>query len=181
MDRHARAYTGQMNPEANEAPEFRDYLRLVWRRGWILLLCVIVIPLAIYAYTSSKEKLFESSTVVQVAGPVNTDPTGTSGINSSDTNLDRVAALVGTSAVADEAARQLGLPEVSLRGAAQGSADPDTGFLTITATGNSAKRSEQTAAAFAAALGTTSRKDDAKRLNEAIDTVRKTLDNTPKS
>jgi succinoglycan biosynthesis transport protein ExoP len=170
-----------MNPEANEAPEFRDYLRLVWRRGWILLACVIVIPLAIYAYTSSKEKLFESSTVVQVEGPVNTDPTGTSGITSSATNLDRVAALVGTSAVADEAARQLGLPEGSLRGAAQGSADPDTGFLTITANGNSAKRSEQTAAAFADALGTTSRKDDAKRLNEAIDTVRKTLENTPKN
>ena len=182
MEGHARAYTGQMNPEANEAPEFRDYLRLIWRRGWILLACVIVIPLAIYAYTSSKEKIFESSTVLQVQAPVNIDPTGATGVTSSaDTNLDLIAALVSTSAVADEAARQLGLPEGSLRGAAQGTADPDTGFLTITATGNTARRSQQTATAFGQALGTTRREQDTKRLNEAITTVRQTLENTPKN
>ena len=170
-----------MNPEANEAPEFRDYLRLVWRRGWILLACLIVIPLGIYAYTASKPKVFESSTVLQVKAPVDVGTPGSTPSSSPDTNLDYVAAIVSTSAVADEAARQLGLPAGSLHGAAQGSADPDTGFITITATGNSAKRAQQTATAFADALGATRKQQDQKSLDETIAATQKTLQNTPKT
>jgi tyrosine-protein kinase len=170
-----------MNTEASEAPEFRDYLRLVWRRGWIVIACVIVIPLAIYAYTSSKPKLFESSTVLQVKPPVDVGTSGSTVSSSTNNNLDYVAAIVSTSAVADEAARQLGLPEGSLRGRAQGSADPDTGFITITATGNSAKRSQQTATAFADALSTTRKEQDQKSLDEQIAATQKTLDATPKA
>jgi capsular exopolysaccharide synthesis family protein len=168
-----------MNTEASEAPEFRDYVRLVWRRGWILLACLIIIPLAIYAYTGSKTKVFESSTVLQVKAPVDVSATATGSAPS--TNLDYVAAIVATSAVADEAARQLGLPEGSLRGAAQGSADPDTGFITITATGNSATRAQQTASAFASALGATRKQQDQKSLDETIAATQKTLQNTPKA
>src|SRR3954468_5305296 len=129
-----------MNAEAGETPDLRDYLRLIWRRGWILLACVLLIPFAAYEYTSAKPKVFQSSTVLQVQpGVENSDLTSPS-FAPSATNLDLVAAIVSTSAVSNEASRLLGLPSGSLRGAATGSADPDTGFLTITATGSTAER-----------------------------------------
>jgi capsular exopolysaccharide synthesis family protein len=170
-----------MNPEANEAPDLRDYLRLVWRRGWILLACMILIPLALYEYTASKPKLFESTTVLQVQAGADPSVVGSADFAPSSTNIDLIAAIVSTSAVSDEAARSLGLPAGSLRGAAQGSADPDTGFITITATASTAQRSAQVATAFANALSATRKEQDTKRLNSAIDTVQKTLQNTPKS
>lgn len=171
-----------MNSEAHEAPDLRDYLRLVWRRGWIMVLCVVLIPLAAYEYTKSQPKVFQSKTILQVASPA--DPSsilGSGGGSSGTSNLDLVAALVSTSSVSNEAARELGMPAGSLAGAAQASADSDTGLLTITATGSSAQRSQQVATAFANALTLTRQQEGTKRVNQAIQTVQQQLKQTAKT
>jgi succinoglycan biosynthesis transport protein ExoP len=170
-----------MNPEAPEAPDLRDYLRLFWRRGWILLACVILIPVAAYEYTQRQTKVFQSSTVVQVQSGVDTSLLNSPDFNPPQTNIDLVAAIVGTSAVADEAARQLGLPRGSLRGTASAAADVDTGFLTITATGPTSKRAQEVATAFANALNATRKKEGLNRVNAAIQSVQQTLNSTPKT
>lgn len=170
-----------MNAEAGEAPDLRDYLRLIWRRGWILLACVLLIPFAAYEYTKAKPQVFQSSTVLQVQpGVENSDLTSPS-FAPSATNLDLVAAIVSTSAVSNEAARLLGLPQGALRGAATGSADPDTGFLTITATGSTAERARQVATAFANALSSTRKSDSVQRIDSAIATIQDSLKKTPKN
>jgi succinoglycan biosynthesis transport protein ExoP len=170
-----------MNSEAHEAPDLRDYLRLIWRRGWIMVACLILIPIGIYAYTNSKPKVFESSTVMQVQPGVDDSDLTSPNFAPSQTNLDLVAALVSTSAVSNEAARQLGLPPGALSGAASATADPDTGFVTITADAATAERSRQVATAFADALTSTRRDDSLNRINGAIQTVQQGLDQTPKS
>ena len=170
-----------MNSEATEAPDLRDYLRLIWRRGWILLLCVIVIPLAAYEYTKTQPKVFESHTILQVqAGVENSDLTSPN-FTPSDANLDLIAAIVSTSAVSNEAARLLGLPAGSLNGKASGTADPDTGFVTITATASSAERAAQTATAFANALSSTRKDQSVTRIDDAIRTIQASIKKTPKS
>jgi polysaccharide biosynthesis transport protein len=168
-----------MDPAQGEAPDLRDYLRLAWRRGWIMLVCLVVIPLGIYEYTKSKPKVFESKIILQVQpSAVDAGQLTSPDFATPQSNLDAVASFVSTSAVSDEAARRLGLPPGSLRGAATGEADADTGFLTITATGSSSQRSAAVATAFADALNTTRQKRGAARVQQAIATVQQNLAGT---
>lgn len=172
-------YTGEMDPVDAEAPDLRDYLRLALRRGWIMLLCLLVIPIGVYEYTKSKPAVFQSSTTLQVqASAVDAGSLTTPDFSAPQSNLNAVASFVGTSAVADEAARRLGLPPGSLRGAASAAADTDTGFLTITATGSSAQRSAAIVTAFAEALSTTRQKRGEKRVQQAIAAVQANLKTT---
>jgi receptor protein-tyrosine kinase/non-specific protein-tyrosine kinase len=168
-----------MDPVETEAPDLRDYLRLIWRRGWIMLVCLLAIPLAVYEYTASKPKVFESSTILQVQpSAVDSGSLTSPDFAAPQQNLDAVATFVSTTAVSDEAARRLGLPEGSLRGAASASADPDTNFLTITATGSSAQRAAAVATAFAEALNSTRAQRGQKRVDEAVATLQKALAST---
>src|SRR5829696_1149546 len=130
-----RTYTGSMAAEEQKDTDPREFFRVLWRRKWVILLCVTLIPLGVYVYSDRLTKTFEGSAIVQVQNTA-TDaglfvgqdlPSGTA-------NTAKIAALVGTSGVADEAARLMGEPEGSLRGAIQATDDEDTGFITITAT-----------------------------------------------
>src|SRR5918995_481383 len=135
------SYTGPMEAEERTDTDPREFFRVLWRRKWVILLCVALIPLAVYVYSDRLTKTFEASTIVQVQSTA-TDaglfvgqdlPTGTA-------NTAKIAALVGTSGVADEAARLMGEPEGSLRGAITAQDNEDTGFITITATAGSGER-----------------------------------------
>ena len=181
----APTYTHDIDPPRSDGIDFRDFLRLLRRRGWIILVCLVVIPAAAYVYTSGRPKIFQAVTIV---APQST------GANSAvapqfqpaQTNSDTVAAFVSTSAVANEAARRLGLPPGSLSGKASGTADENTGFVTITATGSTAKRAADTANAFAAALDSTQRAADQQRiaagiaqLNSQLSQLKRTPANDP--
>ena len=86
---------------------------LLWRRKWVILLCLTLIPLAVYVYSDRLTKTFQASTIIQVQGTATdaglfverrTCRRGTA-------NTAKIAALVGTSGVADEAARLHGRAE----------------------------------------------------------------------
>src|SRR3954453_17547173 len=118
------SYTPEIDYEPRESRDLHDWLRLLKRRGWILVLCLILIPTAIYLYTSGRPKVFQASTVLQVQN-ASTDPSlpVAPEFSSGQGNVPAIASFVSTSAVADEAARQLGMPAGSLFGTASASAD----------------------------------------------------------
>jgi capsular exopolysaccharide synthesis family protein len=176
---NASTYTPQIDSPEHEGLDIRDFLRLLRRRGWIVLVCLLVIPTAVYVYTSGRPKVFESSTVITA------QRNGTSGLPAQfqppETNVQAVAALVNTAAVSNEAAHRLGLPRGALSGAASATADTDTNFITITASGPTAKAAVDRANAFAAALNTTQNEADRQRIAEAIQNLQSQLSSTGKN
>jgi len=97
----------------------REFFQLLLRHKWILLACVILIPLATYLVSTRLPKTYEASTVLQlqaVGGGQSLPGIGDlSGSGDTQTG-DRVAALIQTNGVADQAARVLHEPVGSLRG-----------------------------------------------------------------
>jgi capsular exopolysaccharide synthesis family protein len=174
------AYTGPMAESQHEGPDPREFFRLLWRRKALILICLIVLPVAAYAYSQRLTKTYEASTLVSVQGTASetslvVGDTPTTGA----ANTAQVAALVGTDAVADQASRLLGEPRGSLRGAATGADDEKTGFITITATAGSGERAAQIANAFAQALKLARGRAGVARIDVAIGKVQKELDKLP--
>ena len=171
------AYTGPMAQTRHDGPDPREFFRLLWRRKALILVCLIVLPLAAYAYSERLTKTYQAATTVSVQGTASevslvvgdTPSTGSA-------NVAQVAALVGTDAVADQASRLLGEPRGSLRGAASGEADTDTGFITITSTAGSGERASEVANSFARALKITRGRAGIARIDNAIGKVQQELD-----
>src|SRR5215207_2986883 len=173
-------YTGRMDQETRSDSDPRDFFRLIWRRKWVILLCVTLIPLAAYVYSDRLTKSFQSSTIVQVQNTatdaglfVDQD------LPSGSANTGKIAALVGTSGVADEAARLMGEPEGSLRGAITAQDDEDTGFITLTATAGSGERAAEIANTVGKALRVTRRDAGIQRVDASIANVEKELAKLP--
>lgn len=169
-----------MTAPGGETTDFRDYLRLVRRRAWILVACLVVIPAAAYFYTDARPKVFEASTLLQVQTAA-VDTTVSPDFSQPQSNIQAVATFVSTSAVADEAARRLGMPPGSLLGAASADASEETGFVTLTATGPTGQRAADIANAFAAALNAAREKRGREAVGQAITRVRGQLSSTPKN
>jgi capsular exopolysaccharide synthesis family protein len=183
--RWGHTYTRSVTRPLADESDPRDFLRLLWRRKWILIPCLVLIPLAAYFATSRMQKQYQASAVIQLQD-VGTDQ-GAAGVGNltstpadQQTN-DRVAALIGTSGVADTASQILHEPKGSLRGAASAGADQDTGFITIVATGNTGARAAQVANAFAAAVKSTRAQQGRASVNRAIASAQTQLQQAPKS
>jgi len=156
---------------APKASDPRDFFRLLARHKWVLLACVILIPLATYLVSTRLPKTYQASAVLQlqsVAGGSLPGVGDLSGGSGDTTASDQVAALIETNGVADQAARVIHEPVGSLRGVAQAEADQDTGFITITASASTAKRAAVLANAFADAVRVTREKQGLVRVNNAI-------------
>ncbi len=173
-------YTGPMAPEEQKDTDPREFFRVLWRRKWVILLCIVLLPVAVYVYSDRLTKTYEASTVVQVQNTatdaglfVDQDlPTGTA-------NTAKIAALVGTTGVADETARLMGEPRGALRGAITATDDEDTGFITITATAGSGVRAANIANTVARALRITRQESGVRRVDASIANVEKELAKLP--
>ena len=51
---------------AQDRPDPREFFRVLWRRKWILVLCVTLIPAAVYLYSERLTKTYEASVLMQV-------------------------------------------------------------------------------------------------------------------
>jgi polysaccharide biosynthesis transport protein len=141
-----------MTPESTGQQDVRSYLRILWRWRLLFLACLVVIPAAAYLIERGKPKVYQSSTLFELTGPVTT---GSSSAPVVSANPAAIAQLATTTPVAKVAAARLhppGKPE-SLIPEVTASADASTGFLTITARDHSPQRAAAIANAFAAALG----------------------------
>jgi capsular exopolysaccharide synthesis family protein len=155
-----------------EHGDIRAYLRVLWRWKWLVAAFVIVIPVGVFLYVSSKPKVYEASALLQVqAVAVDTSLFGADIPQPQSQTLLSAARLVTTTAVARTAARELGEPESTARSLLAGvTATPElqADFITISAQAPTGRRAADVANAFAAAV-VTNRKDQAiARLNATI-------------
>ena len=151
----------------------REIFRLLWRRKWILLACVTLIPAAVYLYSDRLDKTYEATAVVQIQTVADASDVLTGNIASG--NNAAVARLAGTSAVADEISRILKQPQGSARGAVSGVFDEDTGFITITAKASTADQAAAIANAAGQAVGDTRERRGVRRASKAITGVQRDL------
>ena len=172
------SYTGHVAQEEFKADtDPRDFFRILWRRKWLILLCLVLIPVAIYVYSDRLTKTYQASTIVQVQ--VTATDAGLfvdQDLPSGSANTAKVAALVPTSGVLDEGSRLLGEPEGSLRGAVSAKDNEDTGFITITATAGRGERAAEIANTVARSLRVTRERAGLRRVDAAITNVEKELD-----
>ena len=172
-----------MTTQSHGAQDPRRYLHVLWRRKWLLLAIVVVIPAAAYLVASRSPEVYEASTVVQI------QPTdGGSSVLSNQpsfaaSGVQEAARLIATTAVARLAAKELGDPPRgarSLLGAISVRTDDDfeTGFLTITAQAGSPERAAGVANAFASAISESRTGGAIDELDETIATLTTQLERT---
>jgi len=135
----------------------RDYPRIFWRWKWLVLACVVVMPLAAYAVASRTRAQYSSSVLLEVSGPaVDTSLFSTFVIPTSpDAVLHSVARLATTSTTARKAATYLHPAPADPRALLShvtAAADTSAGFITLTATDPSAARAAAIANAFGNAV-----------------------------
>lgn len=154
--------------------EPREIIDLLKRRGWILVLCVVLIPVAVYAYSDRLAKTYQASTVLQVQSTAADDPIQLGpDFSSAQQNVLAIAALIGTSGVADEASRVLKEPKGSVRGSVSAVADENTEFITVTASAASGERAAQIANAYGKAVGSLRTRQADRKVNAAIGRLQK--------
>jgi capsular exopolysaccharide synthesis family protein len=174
------AYTGRMEEQSRLDTDPREFFRLLWRRKWIILLCLTLIPLAAYVYSDRLTKSYQATTIIQVQGTATDTGTGVSeDLPSGTPNPDKVAALVSTSGVADQASRLLGEKPGSVRGHIVAVANDKTEFITITATAGSGERAAAVANAVARGLRVSRERSGIRRVDAAIGNVEKELADLP--
>src|SRR4051794_21044749 len=112
----------------NDGGNPREIFRLLWRRKWILLVCMTVIPVGVYLYSDRLTKTYEATAIVQIQAIA--DPADILAGVSATGNNAAVARLAQTTNVADEVSRILKQPVGSARGAVTSSFEQTTGFIT---------------------------------------------------
>jgi capsular exopolysaccharide synthesis family protein len=170
----------QPEPEHTHA-DVRTYLQILWRRKWILLACVVFIPLAVYLKSASDTKVYEATATLQIQSQ-SVDTSLFSGTSSDttppDVTLNAAARLITTTGVAQQAAKQLRPRPANPRGLLGAiSVKPDTssGFITITASASDPTRSADLANAFASAVVSTRATKARTQIDRAIAEVTRDL------
>ena len=157
------------------APDLSQFLRMVWRRRWALLACLVVVPAAALALSLHATKVYESSTLMQVSGGSPTGaPTDNVSVGSqaaSPTAVDVAARLIQTSGVADAVGEMLHpapphptalLHQISV------ATDDTTGFLTLAARDHNPERAAAIANGFASAIVQNQTQSAVQALDQAI-------------
>ncbi len=167
-------------PDSTGQQDLSTYPRIFWRWKFLLLAFVVLIPLAVYLIERSKPKVYQSSTLVELQD-ISAQSQGVTGGPIVTGNLDAVARLVSTTSVADIAGRLLHQPPGALLGAVSASADPNTGFLTITAQDQDPRQAAAIANAFAVALANRQASQATTEINQQVRALLRQLASTPRS
>lgn len=130
----------------------------MWRRKWLLLAIVVLIPAAVYAASTLLPKTYQSSATINVQATASASSAFSN--TTSKSNIGEVQTLIETPVVARGAARFLGLPPSDARMllghisvVPTNPAENDSNFLTITAQDSDAAMAARIANAFARAVG----------------------------
>jgi capsular exopolysaccharide synthesis family protein len=160
-----------------EGLDVRQWGRLVWRRKWLLLAIVVVIPVAVFAVSSLLPKTYQSKATIDVQATANPS-TLLSGQIRPSSGLSEAQTLIKTTLVARRAAKNLGLPPSSARGllghvsvAPTSPSDSKGEFLTITAQDSDANEAARIANAFAQAIAETRTSSATHQIERTIATL----------
>jgi Mrp family chromosome partitioning ATPase len=139
------------HPDAVERPDFRDYLRPILTRWWLVLLVVGIATAGTYVYSERLPKEYTSATSLYVSNPV-TDKI-LFGANEAPTDRDvaNIAALITSLPVARTVAHETGYrgPPRDLLDDVTAKPASNSDFITVTATGSTAAQAADRANAFA--------------------------------
>lgn len=169
-----------MGREQPTGTDLRGQLEPYWRRRWLVLGIVVLLPAAVYLLSNLIPKTYEAETTILVrATTVSSSLFGNTAITTGST--EDTLTLLETTPVAEAAAEELGEPDTdpeSLLGHIDaGAATSESGtsasdLVTITATDEDAVRASEIANAFAAAINATRTTDSTGEINETIRTLR---------
>jgi capsular exopolysaccharide synthesis family protein len=160
-----------MGEPRQDGIDIRHYVRQAWRRKWILLAVVVLIPTAAYLLTDRQPKVYQASTLLKVA-PQSINISNQIAFTSS--GATETATLIKTTPVARLAARQLGespnsagalLGKISTVVEGEGT---EAGFLRITAQDTDPKQAARIANAFAASIAQTRTTDAIGKVDQNI-------------
>jgi capsular exopolysaccharide synthesis family protein len=168
-----------MTPPPVEQQDIRAYLRALWRWKFLLLLFLLVVPAISYFLEERKPREYRSNALVQVQG-VAIDSSLFQGASSVNVNIQTVARLVETTAIANAAAKLLNPPPpqpAALLGAVAVEADTATGFIDIAATSTDPRRAADIANAFATAISANRAAVAIGQLNFAIGGIKRQIEN----
>jgi capsular exopolysaccharide synthesis family protein len=165
-----------MSSPRQDGIDYRRYLRQAWRRKWLLLAVIVLIPVATYVLTNRQEKVYEASTLLKVE-PQNISISPQISIGTS--GATETATIIKTTGVARIAAGELDQPGSSassllhkISTSVQGEGT-EAGFLRITAHDSNPKQAAQIANAFAAAITQSRTSDAISKVDEQIATLSK--------
>ena len=160
-----------MSGPRQEGFDYRRYLRQAWRRKWILLAVVVLVPLGTYLLTQRQPKVYESSTLLKVGAQ---NISVSSQVTFASSGTTETATIIKTTGVGKVAARKLGEPP-SAAGALIGKISTsvqddssDTGFMTITAQDSDPDQAARIANAFAAAITQTRTNSATSEIDDTI-------------
>lgn len=149
-----------MTEQHSEGLEIRQWGRLMWRRKWLLLAIVILLPAAVFVGSSLLPKTYQSHATINVQAIVGASNLLSKITSKSDTA--EVETLMKTPVVGRRAARILGEPPTAAREltgkisvAPTNPAESDSNFLTITAQDSNPDEAALIANAFARAVSQT--------------------------
>ena len=162
-----------MTEPHHEGLDIRQWGRLIWRRKWLLLAIVVVIPVAVYVGSSLLPKTYQSRATISVKATA-----GASTVLSRTTSKPdpgETQTLITTTVVGRRAARLLGLPPTAARGLLSHISvvptSPDSDFLTITAQDSDPVEAARIANAFARAVAQTRTNTAVRDIDQAIATL----------
>jgi receptor protein-tyrosine kinase/non-specific protein-tyrosine kinase len=160
-----------------EGLDIRQWWGLIWRRKWLLLAIVILLPVGVYFVSSHLPKTYEAKATVKVQAAV-TATSFLGGHANTKTEVAEAKTLIKTPVVGRRAARILGKPPFAAKGllghisvASANPEDSSSNFLAITATASDPNEAADIANAFAKALGQVRTAEAIKSINRTIRTL----------
>lgn len=166
-----------MSEGRQDGLDIRQWGRLTWRRKWLLLAIIVVIPTVVYVGSSQLPKTYQSKATIDVQETANPS-TLLSGQIRPSSGLSEAQTLIKTTLVARRAARNLGLPPSSARGllghvsvAPTTPSDSKGEFLTITAQASDPAEAARIANAFAQAIAETRTSSATRQIERTIATL----------
>lgn len=161
------------------AADLRGQLLMLWRRKWLVLACIVLIPTAIYGYYARQPKLYRSVVVLQVQAQAMDSYVSlfVPPYQSPGETLDTAAQLTATTTVARVAAVRLKPRPPSPQAlVAKIKAVPDApSFLRIYAVDTDPRRAADIANAFGVALRQTRTAAARARITPAMDAIQRSL------
>ncbi len=163
-----------MTEPRQEGLDIRQWGRLMWRRKWLLLAIVVVIPTLVYVGTSRLPKVYQSKATVNVRATAAASNLFSNHISASS-DIAEAQTLIKTTIVGRRAARILGQPPTNARSvlghvtvAPTNPAESDGNFLTITAQAPNPVEAAQIANAVVRALAQTRTANAIRLVNRQI-------------
>jgi polysaccharide biosynthesis transport protein len=128
----------------------RDYLHILQRRKWIVLLALVIVPLAAVAFSLRQSPLYESSAEVLLSNQALPSLTGVgSSSNSSPSDIDTQLQIAGSPFLAHRVARALHVSPGVVDGSTTVSQIRDTNVLQFTSTSGAPTLSARIATEYA--------------------------------